>query len=592
MDEGMKQHSRTPQTSKTKTSKPAVSATEIKASNTADSGDGAVEITNAKARVSMTVVKQQQIKKQVAVEAGTVGRGRNPDRERYLRRIGNNMKVEKITPAANSWLEVDKNGLRQTLKRKGISWAILELAQNSWDEDSTRVDITLTKPVNGKSTLTCRDNAPKGYANLSTSFVMFAPSYKKEDADKRGRFNIGEKLVLALCHEASITSTSGQVLFEADGKRRLTKNKTKAGSEFRGVLDVTVEEYADVEKVVNQILCPTNAVTTFNGQQITLRKPLRKFSAVLPTEIADSRGVPRKRDRQTEIRLCKVLDGELPTIYEKGLPIVELAGGIKWHVDIQQKVPLSYDRDNITPAYARDVYTIVLKEMVDYIEDEKEAAAVWVRTAVGNTNQIDKETVDKVMTKRYTEKRASVDPGDKGSKNEAASKGFTVVHGGSLTKEEWESVRKHKSMPTTREVAPTDYNCAIPSKVYKPEEYTPAMKRYEQLIVELSPILIHRKVTVSFIEDSDVGFQGCTKRWKPDSYNFEVNLAFHNVDDWQENYELLLHEMAHHREQSNDHLNHAFYEALNELGAKLAQIALQRPELFPTSVKESALIAA
>jgi hypothetical protein len=154
------------------------------------------------------------------------------------------------------------------------------------------------------------------------------------------------------------------------------------------------------------------------------------------------------------------------------------------------------------------------------------------------------------------------------------------------------SVKTFKTMPTTKEVAPTDYNCAIPSKVYKPNEYTDTMKRYERLIVDLSPILINRKVTVSFIEDSDIGFQGCTKRWKPDSYNFEVNLAFHDVTDWQENYELLLHEMAHHREQSNDHLNHAFYEALNELGAKLAQIALQRPELFPTSIGEPKLVAA
>ncbi len=182
---------------------------------------------------------------------------------------------EEQDAARNSWLEEDKNGLKQTLKRKGISWAILELAQNSWDEDSTRVDITLTEPVNGKSTLTCRDNAPSGYADLNTSFVMFAPSYKKADANKRGRFNIGEKLVLALCHEASITSTSGQVLFEPNGKRRLTKKKTKAGSEFRGVLDVTAEEYAEVEKVVSQILCPIP--TYFNGKEITPRKPLRKF---------------------------------------------------------------------------------------------------------------------------------------------------------------------------------------------------------------------------------------------------------------------------------------------------------------------------
>src|SRR5207244_10953088 len=57
---------------------------------------------------------------------------------------------------------------------------------------------------------------------------------------------------------------------------------------------------------------------------------LRKFRAVLPTEIADEQGIPRKRDRETEIRIYKVLDGEVPTIYEKGLPIVELTGGFRF----------------------------------------------------------------------------------------------------------------------------------------------------------------------------------------------------------------------------------------------------------------------
>src|SRR5260370_406586 len=108
------------------------------------------------------------------------------------------------------------------------------------------------------------------------------------------------------------------------------------------------------------------------------------------------------------------------------------------------------------------------------------------------------------------------------------------------------------------------------------------MKRYEKLIVDLSPILIGRKVTVSYIEDSDIGFQGCTKRWKADSYIFEVNLAFHDIDDPQQNYELLLHEMAHHREQPNDHLNHAFYEAVNVYGFVCTDDAIQPQTQTPT----------
>ena len=67
----------------------------------------------------------------------------------------------------SSWLEVDVDGLRKTLSRKGKVWALHELIQNSWDAEATQVNVTLTKPKDGTSTLTCLDNAPGGFADLT-----------------------------------------------------------------------------------------------------------------------------------------------------------------------------------------------------------------------------------------------------------------------------------------------------------------------------------------------------------------------------------------------------------------------------------------
>ena len=92
-------------------------------------------------------------------------------------------------------------------------------------------------------------------------------------------------------------------------------------------------------------------------------------------------------------------------------------------------------------------------------------------------------------------------------------------------------------------------------------------------------------VTVKFIDDPDLKIEGCT-RWKKDSFLMEVNLAFHDPDDWHKNYELMLHEFAHHAVQSNDHLIHTFYDTVTDLGAKLAQLALDRPELFEVANDE------
>ena len=64
-----------------------------------------------------------------------------------------------------------------------------------------------------------------------------------------------------------------------------------------------------------------------------------------------------------------------------GIPIMELEDD-KWHVDVQQKVPLSRDRDNVTPAYLRKVRAAVLNAKVDDLTEE-DSTAGWVAAAAG-----------------------------------------------------------------------------------------------------------------------------------------------------------------------------------------------------------------
>jgi hypothetical protein len=184
-------------------------------------------------------------------------------------------------------LTVDKEGLRKTLARKSKAFVVYELLQNGFDAGSTKVTASLTEPDSkGKSVLECIDNAPGGYADLSHSHTMFAESAKKSDPKLRGRFNVGDKMVLALCDKASITSTTGRVMFQPNGTRKHdTKIKTKVGSEFQGELYLTPAEYTDIKKRVSLVIPPVP--TTFNGKQIPMRKPLHEFKVTLPTEIAD-----------------------------------------------------------------------------------------------------------------------------------------------------------------------------------------------------------------------------------------------------------------------------------------------------------------
>src|SRR5208283_2684856 len=166
---------------------------------------------------------------------------------------------------SNSWIEIDKIGLQRTLERKGKAWMVFELVQNAWDTAATQVVVTLTKPnKHGKSTLTCTDNDPDGYRNLDEAHTMFGSSAKKVDPTMRGRFNAGEKQVVVMCESAKVTSTTGQVVFLANGKRKETDEvKTEVGTVFEGTFEMAEDEWLEVcEKV--QLLIPP-ITTTFNG---------------------------------------------------------------------------------------------------------------------------------------------------------------------------------------------------------------------------------------------------------------------------------------------------------------------------------------
>ncbi len=473
------------------------------------------------------------------------------------------------------WFVVDKEGLRKTLERKGKAFAIYELLQNGYDEASTKVSVTLTPPVNGRSTLICIDDAPLGYTDLSHAHTMFAESKKKSNEKKRGRFNVGEKHVLALCDSATITSTTGRVIFNQDGTRSQSGTKTKKGTEFRGELSLTREEFDEMTEKVKQVIPPIP--TFFNAVQIPIPDVLHEFQATLPTEIADDNGISRKTQRQTAVRLYEPRLGEQSMLYEMGMPVVEI--DCKWHVDIQQKVPLNIERDNVTPSYIKAVYAVVLNERKDFLTEE-EAAASWVRTGFTDSRIVD-STVETIVEKRYGKKAVIHDRVDKGSNRECASQDYNVVPNGAMSKEEWAVVKRACVMKKAGEVCPTNLEDYTPKKILRDDERNPSQLIYQTFIEKLAPLLINHTVTVRFIADPDVPVQGCTYLWKKGTFRMDVNLAFHEASDWHQNYELLIHEFAHHAVQSNDHLIDEFYETVTDLGAKLARLAQTYPSLFP-----------
>jgi hypothetical protein len=496
----------------------------------------------------------------------------------------------------NHWLEIDKEGLRKTLGQKDKVFLLTEMVSNAWDEDITEVEVSLTRPdENGVSWLRVTDNSPTGWADLSHSHTMFAESVKKGKSEKRGRFNAGEKDVLALAIEAKLTTVSGQVLFNEDGTRTEGTETRKVGSEFVAKFQLTVQEYEHICQQAKMLLPPKGITTLFNGSPIQYRKPCGSFTETLPIPLADKEGVVRNTERKATVYLYEKNPDEVATIFEMGIPIVEL-GDDQWHVNVMQKVPLSRDRDNVNPSYLRKVRTGVLNVQFEQLKTADDIGATWVKEAMAG-KKVSGEAITHVIKETYGENPITRSVSDIGSAKEGVSKGGQIIEGGAFSKEVWaniKSVVKDDGKPlvqSSHDFAPTNVSGSLPdSLVIQPKFYTPEMKAYSSLVDKLSKRLIGKLVTVSYIDNKEARIEGCyinkfkgdkmKKGYKREFNVMVVNLAYVNPEDAQQMYTLMLHELAHDIVQSNDHLHSDFYMTVEELGGTLAELMLDEPELF------------
>lgn len=195
--------------------------------------------------------------------------------------------------ATKNWFEVSKQGLAKLVERRGKAFLLYELIANCWDTGAKEVDVTLGE-IGRAVELSVTDNDADGFADLTHSFTLFAESSRKSDPTKRGRFNLGEKLVLALCKEAEIISVTGGVKFDTDGRHMLRARRAR-GTSFKATVKMNRTELTEVLKQVRSILPPKGVKTILNATEILYRTPVATVELTLPTELSDDEGIVRRR---------------------------------------------------------------------------------------------------------------------------------------------------------------------------------------------------------------------------------------------------------------------------------------------------------
>jgi len=277
------------------------------------------------------------------------------------------IKKEVIMP----WFDVDPKGLAAMLERRSKSFIIFELIQNAWDSGAHEVRVTLaTVPGAPLVTLEVTDDSPEGWGDLADAFTMFGRSRRGSDPARRGRFCLGEKLVLAMCQDARIETMNGTVEFRADGTRHSSSFKRPIGTSFTGALRLTRDELSEVETAAARLIPPV--ATAFNGELLTVPSLLGKFEAKLPTEIQDAGGNLRRSTRQAWVEAYASGEGDAGEILELGIPVCPVDW--PWRLNVMQKVPLGMDRDAVTDSFRRALQVAALNALSVGLDAEQAAS--------------------------------------------------------------------------------------------------------------------------------------------------------------------------------------------------------------------------
>jgi hypothetical protein len=249
------------------------------------------------------------------------------------------------------WFDINKEGLKRVLERRGKEFAVFELVQNAWDEPGvTQVAVSLL-PDKTRSYywLKVEDDAPDGFKNLKHAYTLFDDSAKKANAEQRGRFNFGEKLVLALAKEPTVVSTTGGIRFSESGRHRM-RTKRSRGSAVEILIPLSKEERDRILSLSRRLIPPTGVATTINGEPLQPGDAVDEFEAVLPTEIANADGNLVSKKRRTKVRVYAATPEAPSAIYEMGIPVVNIDG--RYIFDVGQKIPVTLDRENVRDGFS------------------------------------------------------------------------------------------------------------------------------------------------------------------------------------------------------------------------------------------------
>jgi hypothetical protein len=395
---------------------------------------------------------------------------------------------------------VDKDGLREATGHLPPERLVFELIQNALDENSTTCTVTITQQKL-MTRVSVSDDNPDGFKDLSDAHTLFRSTGKRSDPTKRGRFNLGEKIVFARAIKAAIITTKGTVSFDQKGRHESAKAQPTGSTIVVDFPRWKEREFNQCIDVLRSILIPKGYKLTLNGEDIPYRGPKKVIETTLATEVLkdhDGTLAMTRTRRKTTVHFhpaCR----EKAHLYEMGLPVCPIDG--RYDADVQQKIPQSQDRTLVSDSYIQDIYAEMLTAFQDDL-DEQDLGSSAVKAALED-DRVAPDVAQKVFRAQFGDNAVIQSPFDPDANQEAARAGAMIVSGrtfGSAVNDKLRSA----GIQTTTEAYSRDRDVLTGGGLmpdgYKDVADNPAREQVRKFVDMLSRKIYGRPCAVSFAQ--------------------------------------------------------------------------------------------
>jgi hypothetical protein len=475
-----------------------------------------------------------------------------------------------------TWFEISNIGWKRMNAGRPLGHLVREAVSNVFDAPG----VTQCVIVASEGEIAITDDAPYGIADKSLVTTVFMTD--KEDSHlMRGRKGRGLKELIAASTSSTVETVGYTVKFYPDGTRAITDGSSR----FSGTtVHVKNEEWTrdtirECVDYLSKFLPPKHITMLVNGKTVEAPAIKQTIAAEsLPTTVIKD-GKQVEINAATDINVRHLRKGEKKGwVYEMGIPVQEIE--TKFHLDVQQRIPMNDNRDVVDAKYLPRLYAAVMAGTISEIEED-ELTEKWVLTGLNSADW----TTQRTYVSRLVPEGTCIKSDDKIANDKARQQGIKLIDLSMLPSDTKWTIGYH-GKDAVKVMDEIDRNCqAIDYHQLRATHVT-----FVNVMEYLGQKLLEKPIHVTFMSKpksykgnvsiADFTAGSRTMRWNIEAPTTRFDQPLH-----PENLTTLVHELAHNVTPEHNEL---FLEEVQTLAGKLAVLCLTYQQTLYRMVADGA----